>query len=160
MYQLKDDRKSPSKFNQLELNDLVRDLGLSKEQSELLASRMKEKGCLEQGVKVTHYRNRDKPLRKYFNQEESLVYCKDVDGLFDKFGIQHQANEWRLFIDSSKRSLKAVLLHNGNDLASIPLAHSTKLGENYFNMEYLLRKINYQKFKWKICTDLKVVTIP
>ena len=34
---------SPSLFNQNELNDLIRDLSLSKEASELLASRLKEK---------------------------------------------------------------------------------------------------------------------
>jgi hypothetical protein len=27
---------------------------------------------------------------------------------------QHNTPEWRLFIDSSKVNLKAVLLHNGN----------------------------------------------
>ena len=27
---------------------------------------------------------------------------------------EHQTQEWRLFIDSDKDSLKAVLLHNGN----------------------------------------------
>ena len=32
---------------------------------------------------------------------------------------------WRLFIDSSKRSLKYVLLHNENQYASISIGHST-----------------------------------
>ena len=34
---------TPQQFNQPELNDLVRDLGLSKEAAELLASRLQEK---------------------------------------------------------------------------------------------------------------------
>jgi len=36
----------PQRFTQEELNDLVRDLNLSKAASELLASRLKEKNCL------------------------------------------------------------------------------------------------------------------
>lgn len=150
---------SSSQFNQAELNNFVRDLGLSKQKSEVAASRLKEKGLLTKGTKVTYYRSRDEPFRKYFSQEESLVYCKNVNGLLNEFGISHNPHEWRLFIDSSNRSLKAVLLHNGNNLASIPLAHSTILGEDYCNMQYLLQKINYQIHQWEICTDLKVVTI-
>jgi hypothetical protein len=34
--------KNPQPFNQSELNDLVRDLGLTKEKSELLGSRLKQ----------------------------------------------------------------------------------------------------------------------
>ena len=36
----------PDQFNQEELNDLIRDLNLSKESSELLASRLNENNCL------------------------------------------------------------------------------------------------------------------
>lgn len=39
----------PNLFSQLELDDLVRDLGLSKNQSELLASRLQEKNLLQKG---------------------------------------------------------------------------------------------------------------
>ena len=45
-----------------ELNDLVRDLGLSKELSELLASRLNEKNMLYEKTKVTFYRNREREL--------------------------------------------------------------------------------------------------
>ena len=45
-------------FSQGELNDLVRDLSLSKESSELLASRLKEKNMLEPGTQITFYRKR------------------------------------------------------------------------------------------------------
>ena len=44
-------------------------------------------------------------------------------------GIDYNAEEWSLFIDSSKRSLKGVLLNNGNKYASIPVAHSVHLKE-------------------------------
>ena len=43
----------------------------------------------------------------------------------------HTPSEWRLFIDSTKRSLKCVLLHNGNKLASVPIRHSIQIKETY-----------------------------
>ncbi|KAL7296915.1 hypothetical protein TKK_0010304 [Trichogramma kaykai] len=46
-------------FNQHDLNDLIRELGLPKDGTELLASRLKEKNLLSRGTKVTFYRNRD-----------------------------------------------------------------------------------------------------
>lgn len=51
-------------FNQEELSDLIRDLGLSKKSSELLASRLKEKHVLERKTKVTFYRNRETKFLK------------------------------------------------------------------------------------------------
>ena len=49
-------------------------------------------------------------------------------------------DQWRLFIDSCKRSLKCVLLHKGNKYASIPIAHSTKLKEEYETIRFVLIK--------------------
>lgn len=98
-------------------------------------------------------------MRKYFSTENDLVYCNDVSGLMNDLGVVYRPAEWRLFIDSSKRSLKAVLLNNGNKLASIPIGHSTVLVESYEHMKLLLEKLQYSMHKWQICTDLKVVTI-
>ena len=65
-------------------------------------------------------------------QEEDLVYCRDVAGLFVKLGApQCDPRDWRLFIDSCKRSLKCVLLHNVNQFAYIPPSHSTAVKEEY-----------------------------
>lgn len=69
------------------------------------------------------------------------------------------SDEWRLFIDASKISLKAVLLHNGNKYPSALLAHATNMKENYANLEILLEKIKYSQYLWNICADLKVVAI-
>lgn len=148
-----------TKFDQEELSDLVRDLYLSKSNSEILASRLKEKKLLKNGTNITFYRKRDETFRKYFAQEEEMVYCIDVVGLINEFGVEYKPENWRLFIDSSTKSLKAVLLNNGNIRGSLPIAHSTTMGEKYDNMEYLLKKIKYDEQQWEICTDLKVVTI-
>jgi hypothetical protein len=68
------------------------------------------------------------------------VYYSDVFGLMEKFNIQYDVNEWRLFTGSSKRSLKAVLLHN----ASVPVGHSVHLKESYENLASVLTKLNYK----------------
>ena len=66
---------------------------------------------------------------------------------------EYGPSTWRLFIDSSKRILKAVLLHNSNILASIPLA----LSELYETLKLVLEKIKYHEHEWQICGDLKVI---
>ena len=47
------------------------------------------------------------------------------------FRIKHDLQEWRLFIDCSKLSLKAVLLHNGNQHPTIPIRHAVYIKETY-----------------------------
>ena len=99
-------------------------LDLPKVKAELLASRMKQWKFLDEGVKISLYRYRQKDLEEFYTMEGTLVACKDVDGLFEALNKSHRSDEWRLFIDSSKVSLKAVLLHNGNVLPSIPCIRS------------------------------------
>jgi hypothetical protein len=70
---------------------------------------------------------------------------------------EYDPSTWRLFIDSSKRSLKAVLFHNSNIPASIPLAHSTKPSESYETLKLVLEKIKYHEHEWQTCGDLKVI---
>ena len=66
-------------------------------------------------------------LAKCFTVNGPLCYCNDINELFIKLFQTHVASDWRLFIDSSQRSLKAVLLHNGNEKPCIPIAHSVHL---------------------------------
>jgi len=74
--------ESPHKLTQNELNDLARDLELPKVKVELLASGMKQWKHLDEGVKITLYRYRQKNLEEFFAMKGALVACKDVDGLF------------------------------------------------------------------------------
>lgn len=150
--------KEPECFNQAELNDLTRDLGLSKETSELLASRLNEKNLLQDGTKVSYYRSREKDFVQYFRAENDFVYCHDVPGLLHALGVEHyDQSEWRLFIDSSKTSLKCVLLHNGNAYASVPIGHSVILKEKYEHIKTVLELLKYKDHNWIICVDLKMV---
>lgn len=149
----------PQPFTQYELNDLVRDLGLPKDAAEMMGSRLKEKNLLHPDTTFSWYRNREQEFASYFKMDGSLVYCTDVSGIVQKLGIDYNAEEWRLFIDSSKRSLKGVLLNNGNKYASIPVAHSVHLKETYENLANVLVKINYSEHNWFICGDLKIITL-
>lgn len=148
----------PQRFNQDEVSDLARDLNLSKEASELLASRLKDKNLLEEGTKITFYRTREKDLLPFFSQEDNFVFCHDVTNLLEQMGLpKYSPDDWRLFIDSSKRSLKCVLLHNGNKYGSIPIAHSTQMKEEYDTIALVLKNIKYHEHQWVICVDLKMV---
>ena len=51
--------------------------------------------------------------------------------------------DWGLFVDSSRRSLKRMLLHNGNQCASVPLAHSITMKKKYEEIKVVLEKFSY-----------------
>ncbi|CAK8683707.1 unnamed protein product [Clavelina lepadiformis] len=72
-------------------------------------------------------------------------------------GISCNPSEWRLFIDSSSRSLKAVLLHNTNKCPSIPLAHSVYMKEEYQNIKILMSALKYDHYNWEVIGDFKMV---
>jgi hypothetical protein len=121
-------------LTQDELNDLVPDLELSKSKAELLVSRLKQWNLLEKNVPISSFRSRHQQLGPFFRKEDDLVFCYDVDGLMNTLGIKHDPQEWRLFLDSSKLSLKAVLLHNGNQHPSIPVGYAVHMKETYENL--------------------------
>ena len=53
------------------------------------------------------------------------------------------------------RSLKAVLLHNGNNL---PMAHAVHLKEDYTSVTMLLSALTYDDYGWEVIEDFKVVS--
>jgi len=143
--------------NQNELNDLIRDLGLTKSGGELLTSRLKEWNLLADDCRTTIQRSRHAPYSAFFDVDQDLCFCQNVNGLFNALQLYHYPNEWRLFIDSSTRSLKGVLLHNGNIYPSLPLAYSLQMKEDYKNVKHLLSSIKYTEYKWDICGDFKMI---
>lgn len=147
----------PQLFTQQKLDDLVRELQLTKSKAELLASRLKEYNLLDKSCKITKYRVRHEDFACFYQMDENLCFCNDVNGLFEHIKIPHEPDQWRLFIDSSSRSLKAVLLHNGNKFPSIPVAHSAQLKETYENIKLLLEKLKYECYKWDVCGDFKML---
>ena len=49
-------------------------------------------------------------LSSFFSKDGKLVYCNDVEGLLQELACTHNHEEWRLFVDLSKFSSKALLL--------------------------------------------------
>ncbi|KAK1803906.1 hypothetical protein P4O66_003848 [Electrophorus voltai] len=152
---------APHRITQEELNNLVRDLELSKSKSlgKFLGSRLQQWNLLQENVRVILYRKRHLQLEPFFRKVDKLVFCSDVNSLLNALRIQHDPQGWQLFIDSSKMSLKAVLLHYGNHLPSIPVRHAVDMKETYDNMKQLLECLEYSKYGWHICSDLKVVAL-
>ncbi|CAD6216059.1 GSCOCG00011262001-RA-CDS, partial [Cotesia congregata] len=64
----------PQKFTQSELNDLIRDFGLSKESAQLLGSRLHAQNLLAPNTLFACYRKREEEIVTFFSQEELLVY--------------------------------------------------------------------------------------
>ena len=125
-----------------------------KNSAELLTSRLKEKNLLSDSFRNRH----QEYVCFFFSTVKNLVYCADILQFLLKLGVpQYEPEGWRLFIDSSKRSLKCVLLHKGYQFASVLIAHSTTLKEKYEAVKYVLEKIAYDPHKWFICVDLNMV---
>ena len=100
--------------------------------------RLSKKNFLAKDVKVDYFQNREEKFRKYLTKidDSSLVYFYDVQGLMDELkpGV-YKDEEWRPFIDSSKRSLKGVLLHKTNNKLS---KASKKYGQKFSYMQKYL----------------------
>ncbi|GBM14537.1 hypothetical protein AVEN_101176-1 [Araneus ventricosus] len=135
----------PHLISQSDFSDLVRDLNLSKNQSELLASILKEWNLLEKETKVCSFRKWQQDFQDFFSRDGDVIFCNDVDSLFKALGLQHKPQDWRLFIDSSNVSLKAVLLHNGNKHPSIPVGYAVRMKETYENLKHMLSSIDVQQ---------------
>lgn len=50
-----------------------------------------------------------------------------------------------------------MLLHNGNELPSVPVAYVVAMKETYETMCHILQAIKYENHCWRICGDLKVI---
>ena len=89
-----------------ELDDLIRNLGLTKFGAELLTSRLNEWNLLSDDSKSTAYRKRQLEFSVNFDIIEYLCYCKDVEGLFHAVEIDHDPTQWRLSLTVLPKVLK------------------------------------------------------
>lgn len=77
-----------------------------------------------------------------------------------EMGIYHYRPEaWRLFIDASKRSLKAVLLFENSSKKPVPLMFALGMKENYATMKLILERIGYEAQNWRLNCDFKVLSL-
>jgi hypothetical protein len=149
----------PHLLTQPDLSDLIKDLKLTKNDSEILAARLKGWNLLQPETKITLYRHRQKEFLKFFSQSDCLAYCTDINGLFAHLKHKYNPMEWLLFIDASKSSLKAVLLHYKNDYPSVPICFGQNTKESYAKLKQVFDCIKYSAHNWKICADLKVIAL-
>lgn len=171
-------------MGQASFNDFVRDLELCPGQVEVAGSRMREYNFLKKSTRTTFLRT-DKsfsalyknveldPLTKSMKrvlangQTESyvqtfantLTYCDNLEGLFSAFEEEFVASHWRLFIDASTESLKVALLDNKNVLPTVIVGYSRYCPENYDNMKQILSFIKYEKYKFLVILDFKLINI-
>ena len=89
-------------------------------------SSLKGWNLLRQDTKMCFYRGRHEEFKDFF-QKDDVVFCNDVCSFMEVLGRECNPDQWRFFIDSSKVSLKAVLLHNGSKFPSVPLAHAANM---------------------------------
>ena len=92
---------SPLLINPERLNDLVRDVHLSKENAEV---RLQQWNLLEPGTTISSFCIRNQSLARYYASAENIWYCKDIEGLMNELGCEHNPAHWRLFIDYSKNN--------------------------------------------------------
>ncbi|GBO30718.1 hypothetical protein AVEN_205006-1, partial [Araneus ventricosus] len=85
--------EGPKQFSQSELNDLVRDLCLSKDGVELLWSRLKDKNLLTPGISLSWYRHREKEFTQFFYKEGNLIFYNAVQGLMKCFDVEYDQPE-------------------------------------------------------------------
>ena len=150
---------APELFSQTELNDLVRDSGLSKKAEEILASRLQEKHLLDVSAKFSYFQKRDQFFATFFSEQKQFVYCHNIPGLLRQLGVaSYIPTKWRLFLDSFKQSLKCVLLHNGNLYGGVPVGHFVHLKETYNDIKAVIKLFKYHEHNWILCMDLKTVS--
>ena len=88
-----------------------------------------------------------------------LCFCNDIAELFEQLEIPYDSTNGRRFLDAFKKSIKSVLLHNGNTLQSVPIAYSATMKESYENLKTILTRIQFNVHKWHVCADFKVIAM-
>ena len=132
-------------FNQLELNGLVRDLDLSKQVAGILASRLNEKHVLHTSERVSFYGKRDKLFLPHLKRKNNLFIVKCIR---TSRKIGHPIIKPRrvaTFLDSFKRCLKCVLLHNENRYGAVPVGDSTVLKKQQDDIKTVVDLLKYHE---------------
>lgn len=153
---------TPQLMSELRLNKLVRELHLSRRHAEILARELKLLHVLAPGVKVTGFRHRQEPFMPFFtlSDDKTYAYCHDIATLMLEMGVKFfDPDDWRIFIDSSKSSLKTVLLHKDSSIKPVPILYALGKKEDYDTMKWVLDTVYYENYLWRACCDLKVLTL-
>ena len=134
----------PHLLTQGGLNDIVRDLKLSKKQAENLGSRLKVIFCART-LRCVFAVGSMKNSRISSPRKMASCFAMMFFSVMEVLGREYNPDQWRLFTDSSKVSLRLVLLHNGNRFPTVPLAHADNMKEGHESMKLLFGKIKYDE---------------
>ena len=111
---------------------------------------------LEKGTKVAFIVSIKNSVHSLTLQYNGLCFHKDVDSFM--MGMKRLFLKrflLRLFVESSKASLKAAHLHNDNTHPSIPVAHSVQLKGAYETITLSLNAPQYPNFSSKFCGTIQ-----
>jgi hypothetical protein len=146
-----------SKISQSQLDNLVKEFGFSKSDSQKMGRMLRSFNVLDDSVSYSHYRKRDLKYSPFFRVEDSIVFCCDIDGLLKELLFDRDINNWWLFIDSSCSSYKMVMLHKLSQCPPFPVVYSREQKETYDTVKKSLDLIKYSELQLPICGDLKIV---
>lgn len=112
-------------------------------------------------VKVTKGRISKKPKKKLtkINKRFAFFYCSNFKGLSQKLNNDSNSQNYLLFIDSSCKSLKAVLLHTSGQGHPLIMAYAPGVPESRDSMQAILECIKYTDFEFDIIADFKVINL-
>jgi len=113
----------------------------------------------ERNVRISVYRKMHKDLVQFFKMEMGLVVFSDINGLIQTLSINHISLDWRLFIDSSKFSLKAIILHNSNTYLLFLLVIQCIIRSHMRKWILWWKLLITINSNCQICGDLKVIAL-
>lgn len=117
---------------------------------------MKRDGLIDPDIKVTEIRNASD---QYKNDEASeFAVCTGFEELLPTL-IYYQKDNWRIFLDANAKVLVVCLIHNGNKMATFPLAVSRNTKETYERIKIVLELLNYETNRWLVIGDFKMIAI-
>ena len=100
-YTCSDEHDMSPKLLSQELDDLVRDLNLTKESAVLLGSRLQERHLLTSGTKFAWYKHREQQFVNFFTAEAKLLFCNNVQGLVTGLGAEYDPTFYRFVKEES-----------------------------------------------------------
>jgi len=131
---------------------------LTKSNAQKLGSHLKNNNLLAPHTHFSFYRNREKDIALFYSTVDKLCFCNDISGLLRHLNQSTRSEDWFLFMDSSSKSFKAVLI-NKKSLYVVPVAYTTATKETRELIETVLESISYNDFLWEVCCDFKMISI-
>jgi hypothetical protein len=74
-------------IKQSEVNDVARVLNLTKQQAELLGSRLQQRNSLVEGTSISSFRKRNQKLSSFYDMQDSLYVYLCTSELMEDWGL-------------------------------------------------------------------------